>query len=190
MKTVTKSLLLGAMVSALFMLASCNRIHNYMVLKKFYDKQMDFSGEYWKVTSDTAITSDPSMALGPVNLISFLDEHLCTPCLSNYLNAALRYTYSFDSDSLKYICIAYPRELSDLRESINGLSSKEITIFYDVNNTFFEKNHLIYLKQNAPKSFLVDRNGKIILVGDPITSEPLYKLYKQSIRNLLDELKQ
>ena len=168
--------------------SSCKRVHNYFLLKQFYNKQMNFSGDYWRVTGDTAVQGNPIQALGPINLISYLDEHLCAPCLSNYLNAGLRYTYAFESDSLKYICIAYPREMSDLQEAINGLSEKEVTIFYDVNNVFFENNKLDRLMPDVPKSFLVDRYGKIILVGDPITSEPLYKLYRKNIRMQLEEM--
>ena len=41
---------------------------------------------------------------------------------------------------------------------------------------------------DVPKSFLVDRYGKIILVGDPITSEPLYKLYRKNIRMQMEEM--
>lgn len=167
---------------------SCDYIHNRQIVRQFQNMVMDFSGDYLNMTTDSVFYDDPLSGLGPVTLVSYLDEKLCTPCLANYLSQALKFTYIINSDSLKYVCIAYPREQSSLREAVKDLDPKEITVYYDVNNVFFKNNSLDLLRKEVPKTFLIDRTGKILLIGDPMTSKSFFELYKNNIPKIIDKL--
>ena len=104
-----------------------------------------------------------------------------------YLNVSLSFVNSFHSDSVKYICVAYPRPISELHEAIKDFDDDQIQVYYDKDNLFYKKNSLKLLNDNAPRSFLVNGKGVVLYVGDPVTAKPVADLYKLRIMQMLND---
>lgn len=61
----------------------------------------------------------------------------------------------------------------------------EHPIFYDTLNKMEKLNH--FPKNNTFRTFLLDKNNHVILVGNPIGNKTLWNLYKQIITREIKE---
>jgi len=79
-----------------------------------------------------------------------------------------------------FIPVVYPNEMIDLIDALKALQI-EFPLFYDTENKFLEINKMEKtLARN--RTFLLDAHNKIIVVGEPLALNKLWKLYKNTLK--------
>ena len=166
---------------------SCSNYKVRKAIRHFQGKELIMDGCRYQIKAGILEDYETEISFAPITLVSYIDEKLCTHCLTNYLNVSLSFINSFQSDSVKYICVAYPRPIPELHEAIKDFDDDQIQVYYDKDNLFYKKNSLKLLNDNAPRSFLVTGKGVVLYVGDPVTAKPVADLYKLRIMQMLND---
>lgn len=154
------------------------------VLRKSYGKQINFNWPMQYVFEDTTIDVIGKPELSSIKVVVYINRELCAPCFSNYLSATLEFIGKFSSDSVQYVCVMYPRPIEQIQEAMDSLELSQTHIFYDTNNEFLKKNSLEKYTDMF-RAFLLDKDNQVVLVGDPLRSTDLQKLYTENIRELI-----
>ena len=175
------------LVSLILSISGCTyleRVNNRMMVKQLYGKALDFSWSGFHVMSDTVL---PCYDINkPITIVTHINDGLCNDCFSRYLKTAEKFVGTFHCDSVQYICIMAPRPIESIQYSIqlSGISDSNVKVICDANNQYLTKNKIDKL-ESGDNAFLIDENHKIILMGDPIRSNPLNELYKKIIRDMI-----
>ncbi|MBO4560653.1 MAG: hypothetical protein J5705_01635 [Bacteroidaceae bacterium] len=124
----------------------------------------------------------------PLMIISEISKTMCTECLVHYLQAAEYYIKTFNSDSICFVAVFSSETQLAIRDSIREISPNVVKVFYDekaeyLNNYGIKK---VFGRWNV---FLVNKNKKIMLMGDPLGSLKLKDLYDKTIAEQLDNMK-
>ncbi len=170
---------------SLFVLVNCeSRLTVQRVIQKSYGKQIDFNLPMQYVLEDTTLDVKGKPELPPIKVVVYINEQLCVPCFGNYLSAATKFISNFSSDSVQYICVMYPRPVEDIQEVMDSIKLSKTHIFYDKNNEYLKKNSL-EAYTDMFQAFLLDKYNRVVLVGDPLRSTDLQKLYTEKIREMI-----
>ena len=76
-----------------------------------------------------------------------------------------------------YLCTS---DLNFFRDNMYSQSIQEIPLIIDSDYYYLDKNVLPYNDKNF-QTFLIDSNNKVLLIGNPIFSQKLKKLYLEEI---------
>ncbi len=169
--------------------SSCSHYKNHqvrMMVKHEYGKVLDFSWAGYQILEDTLL---PCFEINkPITIVSHIDDKLCPECFANYLRAAEKYVNQFHTDSIQYVCIAYPRPVDRLQYALSlaEIDSSKVMVVYDLENKYLTRNSIAKLSSGY-NAFLIDEKQKIILLGDPIRSQSMYDLCKKQIEELLED---
>ncbi len=163
----------------------CKKIRLRMMIRHEYGRVLDFSWSGSQIMSDTILTGFEIKK--PITIVSHIDAKLCPECFANYLRGAEKYVSLFNSDSIQYVCIAYPRPIDELQYalSLSETDPSKVMVVYDSNNLYLKNNSLTKLSSGY-NAFLIDKDHKIILLGDPIRIQSMYDLCKSHIQSMLD----
>jgi len=174
-------------ISFLFFLCSCTNNRLVRDVGKFMNQQItlpESMSVVWR-GKDTIMTN---YSTSFIKLIIWYDSLRCISCEANKINEwreIIAYTDSLD----KWLSIIYlftPRK-NDIYKVKMALKSDKLDypIFID--------QHLIFVKQNPklPKnrelhSFLLDKDNRVVLIGNPLHAPPVWNLYKKTIQTLID----
>lgn len=161
-----------------------NRFKDIHTVRRMNGKVLDLSGLGDQVLKDT--TYKEYSINKKLTIVSYIDNKLCPECFAKYLMVAEKFIDQFYSDEIQYVCIAYPRPLSDLQHalSLRDVDSSKVMVIYDVNNVF-RKNNNIERTKIALCSFLIGSDHKIITTGDPIRNVRMYNYCKEIIESVL-----
>ena len=119
----------------------------------------------------------------PIKIITYMDSSSCTQCALQILVEWNRMLKEVVSDSVGFVTVVYPVDETGLRLAL-GMLQLENSLLYDASNRFLKDNKLIrVLARN--RTFLLDKNNRVILVGEPFHKPQLWELYKSSIRTLI-----
>lgn len=124
----------------------------------------------------------------PLMIISEVSKTMCPECLVHYLIAAEYYINLFKSDSICFVAVFSSESQLEIQDSISGINPTKVKVFYDekaeyLNNSGIKK---VFGRWNV---FLVDKNKKILLMGDPLGSLKVKDLYDKTIAEQLDKMK-
>ncbi len=84
-----------------------------------------------------------------------------------------------------FVAIAYPGDKESLASALTELDIS-LPILYDVDNSFLSLNRLEHIRARC-RTFLLDGQNRVILVGEPLNSPKLKGLYKATIQSLYEE---
>lgn len=155
------------------------------VLRSNYGKQIDFSWQMQYVYEDTTTDVMVRPELVPIKVLVYVSRQLCTPCFGNYLSATTEFINKFSSDSVQYICVMYPRPIKEIQEAMDSLELPHTLVIYDKEDLYLKKNSLEKYTDMF-RTFLLDKNDRVVLVGDPLRNAEIQKLYNEKIRELID----
>ncbi|MBE9511895.1 MAG: hypothetical protein IMY71_13575 [Bacteroidetes bacterium] len=112
-------------------------------------------------------------------IISWLDGncHTCIQALRIWEEEIIQKS---NPDYVNFIFIIHPSDYEYFMKIIFPDISTDIPIFIDVNNDFVNVNELFML-DNYLLTFLIDTEGKIKLIGNPLNNQELQDLYFQEI---------
>lgn len=173
-----------------FLLNGCEFIKReklLLMVKQEYGKVLDFSWTGSQILVDSVITHFEIKK--PVTIVSYIEEQLCPECFAKYLKGAEKYINLFHSDDVQFVCVVYPRPVEDLQYALtlSETNPNKVMIVYDTNNQYLAANAIEKLSSGL-NVFLIDKDQKIVLLGDPIRSESMYDLCKKTVISMLDEL--
>lgn len=117
-----------------------------------------------------------------VQIISWLDGN-CQSCINNLGRWEEEIIQKLNPNRVNFFFIIYTDDYEYFKKIIFPDISIDIPIFIDVNNDFINANEL-YDLDNYLLTFLIDYEGKIKLVGNPLMNNELQSLYFQEINKL------
>ena len=112
-----------------------------------------------------------------------MDSSACTLCAMQILlewNSILKEVLS---DSVGFVTVVAPSNQADIKSSLNVLNLQN-PLLYDTNNCFLKNNKINNILAKN-RTFLLDEQNNIILVGEPIHKPQLWELYKNTIQTLI-----
>ncbi|HAM84463.1 MAG TPA: hypothetical protein DFK15_16010 [Butyricimonas sp.] len=172
-------------LSSLFLFLSCNTKE-----KKINDIVKTWSGK--EITLPLYLNSDSTnqdsiwvqLVRKKFKILTIVDSNECTECRLKLFNWRL---FIQDMDSLhanvSFLFIIYPNNKSFLAE-LKEKNKFQYPIFYDAKRQTMKMNK--FPQHPLFKTFLLDENNKVLLIGDPSNKPPLWNLYKQIITEKLD----
>ena len=118
-----------------------------------------------------------------VQIISWLNGN-CQACINNLRRWEEELIRGLNPSQVNFIFIIYMDDYEYFKNVIFPDISLDIPIFIDANNDFINANGF-YDLDNFLLTFLIDFDGKIKLVGNPLMNKELQTLYFQEINKLI-----
>lgn len=162
---------------------SCNnndRISNEV--RDLYGRKIAFPDGYVSLSYHDSVSVD-SLLTKDVKLVSYIDNLPCTSCGVKMLHAWIEEVKEIDPE-VAYVIVVQTQEKNVLFENIDSMRLPCPLMYYDT-SVFGEANKLDILARN--KTFLLNKENKIVLVGEPFGNEKLTQLYKKTIASLKEE---
>lgn len=176
-------------IIVLSLFSSCQLLEELKIKKivnQTYGRQIDPKWMGLQLLEDTIVTVS-DIAKKPITIITYEEYQLCTGCLQKYLWGAEKLVEYFKSDYIEFIAIIVPREdYSEIQDIIKGLDCNKVKVICDVNQDFFNKNHL----EKIPKKlngYLLDKDHRVVVIGNPLTSNYVGDLYKKIMPQMIKD---
>lgn len=119
-----------------------------------------------------------------IKIVTYMDRSSCTQCAMQILIEWNKILQDIKSDSVGFVTVIYPTDKAELESALNVLKLPN-TFLYDTYNNYLKDNKLTdILARN--RTFLLDKNDKIVLVGEPLHKPKLWDLYKKSVQVLIN----
>ena len=124
----------------------------------------------------------------PVKLVIWYDSLVCSSCqLSRMYEWNNIVTYADSLASWFSIIYLFTPKIDDI-DRVNVVlktNNFDYPLFIDRNSSFIKQN------PNLPKnrrlhSFLLDKNNRVVLLGNPLYNPALWALYKRTIQEMID----
>lgn len=163
-------------------ITSCSNDYN-RAIRRLQNRKIDLTFNQQLIKKDSIITDVQDFA--PIKIVVYADTTLCMRCLSNFLKASDTYVKTFNKDSVAFICILEPRSISVLQEELNELNLEYVNVIVDVDNKYLINNRIEEYRDRFT-SFLLDRDNKVVLVGNPLRGKDLKELYNKTIPLLIN----
>ena len=114
-------------------------------------------------------------------ILMVVDSNECTECRLKLFNWKL-FIQEMDSihSNVSFLFIIYPQN----HNFITALKEKnkfQYPIFYDYKRQTMKMNE--FPQDPLFKTFLLDKDNKVLIIGDPSNNPSLWELYKQTIMN-------
>ena len=164
-------------------LCSCN--NNDRLIKEIQELsgcEITFPDGYVSLSSNDSLSVD-SLLTKDIKVVSYIDNLPCTSCGVRMLHAWIDEVKEIDSE-VAYVIVVQTQEKDVLFENIDSMRLPCPLMYYDT-SVFGEVNKLDVLARN--KTFLLNKENKIVLVGEPFGNEKLTQLYKKTIVSLKEE---
>ena len=111
-----------------------------------------------------------------------MDSAGCSPCKMELAAWSLRQQeLNKEKLDIPLVFIIYNKDYSKLEESLKN-NYFDHPVFYDRNNITDSLNN--FPKKERYKTFLLDSENKVILVGSPANNDKLWELYLRQIKKL------
>lgn len=171
----------------LAVLSGCKRNDAEQAVKELMGKTISFEWDKTFINSDTVI-DDNNYELQPIKIVTHMDETSCVPCINTYITFAsdvLR-EYGYSEDSIKYYVILH-RTQKEAVDCFDGKTIPFIELVNDINDVYLEKNGLDSY-ESMYTTFLLNEKNEIVVIGDPLRSLGVRRLYFSKIDELLDNI--
>ena len=168
---------LGWLLS-LFILCSCNNGDRLTKdVMELMGRKIAFpTGYHESLSVDSLLTKD-------IKMVSYIDDFPCTSCGVKMLHAWIEEVKEIDPE-VAYVIVVQTQEKNVLFENIDSMRLPCPLMYYDT-SVFDEVNELDVLARN--KTFLLNKENRIVLVGEPFGNEKLTQLYRKTIASLKEE---
>lgn len=160
------------------------------IVKELSGKTVSFDWPKQYCLYDTTLVFRDDYLMAPVRIVKHVDDSYCSSCLYNYLSVAsdflnnARKSNLFNSDSVEYyIILSRPKE--EIIDCFQEKNLPRIILVSDVENKYIEINSLSHF-DDTYTTFLLDRNNRIMGIGDPMLSVGVRDMYIKRIKELLE----
>jgi len=176
---------LALVLLPVFALTSCRETKLRIALGKFYGTQVNIPDMRQMVMGTDSITV--CLDTVPVLAVVYRDARSCVPCQIDRMSDYRELIEFRDSVGSGYYPVFVFSPTRGTFETVRYTLCRtrfRFPIFID-DGTFAQTNPTIPSFREL-QVFLLDKNRKVVLAGDPSHNPQMMKLYKQTIRNLLD----
>ena len=149
-------------------------------VNKYYDKEViviNFDSVFYK---GEFINKDQvnNLYLSGIKIVTYVDGqcHTCTEAFNEWEDLI---KMAKNNKELSIYFYVKTNNTKDFKEYYYSESIFDYPIIIDKNDNFIKKNGLQGFEE--PRTFLLNKENKIILVGNPIYGSKLMKLYKEQI---------
>ena len=165
----------------ILLLPSCTKQNIRHNLKQMMSRSIVLPEQLERVQADTIVViKQPSSA----KCVVYIDSSECMSCRIDRL---IRYTalyYSGYESPLFDLMVIVSPSLGQKNHVIHQLQlSVDFPVYLDPRNEFLELNPHIP-KEKKFHSFLIDKFGKVIFVGDPTSSDRMMELFLEALRTI------
>ena len=117
-----------------------------------------------------------------LKLISYIDSTECLPCVVRNVQIWRDLDeILFSKYNIPITFVVAPKFYDSNKDAeLLCFIENSYPLYSDSNNVFRHK--YLFLKNNVYRTFLVNDNNEIILVGSPILSDELFAIYKKRIK--------
>lgn len=165
----------------ILLLLSCNKnTRIYNEIRGLSNQKISFVEGFTELRCNSSVKLD-SLLKKEIKIVSYIDNIPCTSCALRTLKLWQREINNIDND-IAYIIVVY----ADDRTFINMADtiSLDLPLMYYDSNKFGESNNLEGLLARN-RTFLLNKDNKVVLVGEPFGRDKLAKLYKRCIDSLM-----
>lgn len=143
-------------------------------------KKIELSDIKNRVYGDSILLQRISDSI-PLKIVSFVENGYCPDCLRKYLSAAQKFVDGLHNDSIIFICILNTDSIQKYYNSVYGINPQYVHIYCEKEDI----TAYSYLKKINPnyRTFLLNKENEIILVGNPLISRKMLELYKTIMNN-------
>ncbi|MDR1737620.1 MAG: hypothetical protein LBR66_02200 [Candidatus Symbiothrix sp.] len=170
----------------LVIFTSCNKkrgkqTHINKFVAEWIDKQIliptDISPFYADSTNKEIITNRQDV----YKIVVYVDSFECTTCnLRLYLwKEFISETAECCADNVNYLFYFQPKSNNSDIVSLMKRDRFYYPVFFDEKNTIAKMNH--WGNEVSSMCFLLDKNNRVLLVGDPTHNLRLWELYKKVV---------
>lgn len=135
------------------------------------------------ITSNSLILND----LYPIKLILYYSPNRCTPCIIGRLKDYERiFDLEVENQFSPQIILASKEKTHEYKALISELKmqSLQFPVYIDKYDEFRRLNPCLPKNMNL-HAFLLDKNNKVVLVGNPLINEAMWALFKSTLENML-----
>ena len=172
---------------AILIFCSCTQHRLIKSMEQFMGQHIIISSDWNAIWNGRDTIMPDLFSEAPIKLIVWYDSLGCASCEVSRMYAWDNITAHAEAFSqwfsIYYLFTPKKEDLHKLRIAING-SIFDYPVFIDQDATFVKQN------PNLPKnkqlhSFLLDKNNKVVLVGNPLYNPALWDLYKRTIQSMI-----
>ncbi|MFW5700282.1 MAG: hypothetical protein ACOCWM_01220 [Cyclobacteriaceae bacterium] len=152
------------------------------IVKEWIGKEIKFPDDFQCNLSgkDTSYMLCADLLESEFKILSYVDSTGCTDCKLqliewDYLINELNYV---QGDKLSFLFFLHPKDITELQLLIQR-NNFQHPVFIDTKNEINLMNK--FAKQSKYHCFLLDKNNKILVIGNPVQSIEILELYKQQI---------
>lgn len=173
--------LIIALISCFALAVSCNNAPIDKIVQSMMGQEVIIPTTLTLYSKNTELDATNNEFL--TKLIVYLDSTECSSCAFNsmYIWEKLLIYSKTSKNKLDIIFIAAPKE-EDTTHVVNSIISNndDCPIYLDKHHDFSKTNSFIP-KDNKFHTFLLDKNNKIIMIGNPTKSDKLFQLLHKKI---------
>lgn len=167
----------------LYVCYSCNNDNRIAdEIKEMTGREIVFPSGY-KILSSNDSLCEHLLQYDNIKVITFIDNLPCTECGLRAIRDWGECIKTINKD-VSYILVVQTEDSKELIGMKDSIQLETPLLFYST-DTFMVANELNVLTRN--KTFLLNRENKIVLVGEPFGNEKLTQLYKKTIASLKKE---
>lgn len=178
----------GLLLLMAFLSVSCKNYKLEKKLKKFIQHEIVVPNNLRQIAGEGDEPEIIDTESVSARLIVYVDSLECSSCKVGHMyeyNEITDYRNVAGEQYLPMFIFSPPgRAVKELLYRIRS-SHFEYPVFLDESGAFPKANPHV-LADSRFHTFLLDKNGRIILVGDPVRNQPLWELYKTTIKQLID----
>ncbi len=125
-------------------------------------------------------TSSALLPETPYKILLYIDSTGCTSCKLKLLEwkAFIHEADTALTDKLSFVFCFYPKEKKEL-ESLLKYDHFDYPVYIDMHNELNSLNR--FPQQAVYQCFLLDKENKVISIGNPVLNTQVWELYKQII---------
>ena len=118
-----------------------------------------------------------------IKIISYIEDFPCTACTMDMLSDWIKVVKSFE-EKVGFLLVINTPQKEELFKALREHNILYPIMYYD-SEIFKEQNKLNVLTRN--RTFLLNQNNEIVLVGEPFNNRKLFELYNKTIKDLAND---
>jgi hypothetical protein len=113
-------------------------------------------------------------------ILLYVDSLGCTKCKLRLpeWKRLIAESDSLNSGKLGFLFFFHPKDMNEL-QFMFGLDQMTYPVFIDADNAIGQLNH--FPEQESYQCFLLDKDNKVIMIGNPTINPKVWELYKKQV---------
>lgn len=169
----------------LLMLVGCSRMRARKELQRLSQIEICIPADLEVYCEGRSVDTLTDGHIGAIKQIIYYDSTGCSSCQINHL-AMTESLFTQDSTGRFTPILLFAPGRGQYDNVVKSLKKHAFPfpVFIDRTNEFIRRNDPI-LADTRFQSFLLDRNNRIVLIGNPLNGDAMWNLFKSTLENML-----